>query len=152
MKNIIAVGANYHSRLLARQFGITMVRLQEILMLIICIFFLKKQKGFMINFFISFTFHFHSVLRVIDSQVDPNGVNKIDIAFDGVDEVDFNKNLLKVGMLCAFDLSSQICIRILKLLLYLYVLLYFPACGNYLYNAKGMLEHLTDYLNGAVSS
>lgn len=29
-------------------------------------------------------------------QVDLNDVDNIDIVFDGVDEVDFNKNLLKV--------------------------------------------------------
>lgn len=34
-------------------------------------------------------------------QVDLNDVNDLDIAFDGVDEVDFNKNLLKVEILNA---------------------------------------------------
>ncbi|KAJ6747595.1 RIBOSE-5-PHOSPHATE ISOMERASE [Salix koriyanagi] len=53
LKDIIAVGGNYQSRVLARQFGVTIV--------------------------------------------DLSGVSKIDIAFDGVDEVDFNKNLLKCG-------------------------------------------------------
>ncbi|XP_030926779.1 uncharacterized protein LOC115953315 isoform X2 [Quercus lobata] len=53
LKDIVAVGANYHSRLLAKQFG----------------------------------------LRTVDL----NDVDNIDIVFDGVDEVDFNKNLLKGG-------------------------------------------------------
>lgn len=53
LKDIIAVGGNYQSRVLATQFGVTIV--------------------------------------------DLSGVSKIDIAFDGVDEVDFNKNLLKCG-------------------------------------------------------
>ncbi|XP_050245263.1 uncharacterized protein LOC126693357 isoform X1 [Quercus robur] len=53
LKDIVAVGANYHSQLLAKQFG----------------------------------------LRTVDL----NDVDDIDIVFDGVDEVDFNKNLLKGG-------------------------------------------------------
>ncbi|KAJ7976601.1 Ribose-5-phosphate isomerase a [Quillaja saponaria] len=53
LKDIVAVGANYQTRFVARQFGMT--------------------------------------------TVDLNDVNNIDIAFDGVDEVDFNKNLLKDG-------------------------------------------------------
>ncbi|KAF8403666.1 hypothetical protein HHK36_011770 [Tetracentron sinense] len=53
LKDVVAVGANYQSRVLARQFGV--------------------------------------------KTVDLNDVNNIDIAFDGVDEVDFNKNLLKGG-------------------------------------------------------
>ncbi|KAJ7949828.1 protein FAR1-RELATED SEQUENCE 5-like [Quillaja saponaria] len=52
-KEIVAVGANYQSRFVAWQFGMT--------------------------------------------TVDLNDVNNIDIAFDGADEVDFNKNLLKHG-------------------------------------------------------
>lgn len=47
-------------------------------------------------------FHLHGLLHEIGSQVDLSGVSKIDIAFDGVDEVDFNKNLLKVRMLHPF--------------------------------------------------
>ncbi|KAL3585235.1 hypothetical protein D5086_012102 [Populus alba] len=46
---------------------------------------------------ISPMFHLHGLLHEIGSQVDLSGVSKIDIAFDGVDEVDFNKNLLKCG-------------------------------------------------------
>ncbi|KAG9454897.1 hypothetical protein H6P81_007801 [Aristolochia fimbriata] len=53
LKDVVAVGANYQSRVLARQFGV--------------------------------------------KTVDLNDVNQIDIAFDGVDEVDINKNLLKGG-------------------------------------------------------
>ncbi|XP_010271781.1 PREDICTED: uncharacterized protein LOC104607784 isoform X1 [Nelumbo nucifera] len=53
LKDVVAVGANYQSRVLARQFGV--------------------------------------------KTVDLNDVNNIDIAFDGVDEVDLNKNLLKGG-------------------------------------------------------
>ncbi|PIA60106.1 hypothetical protein AQUCO_00400773v1 [Aquilegia coerulea] len=53
LKDVVAVGANYQSRVLARQFGV--------------------------------------------KTVDLNDINIIDIAFDGVDEVDFNKNLLKGG-------------------------------------------------------
>ncbi|XP_050242374.1 uncharacterized protein LOC126691368 [Quercus robur] len=53
LKDIVAVGANYHSRLLAKQFGLRMV--------------------------------------------DLNDVDNIDIVFDVVDEVDFNKNLFKGG-------------------------------------------------------
>ncbi|XP_068659549.1 uncharacterized protein [Aristolochia californica] len=53
LKDIVAVGANYQSRVLARQFGV--------------------------------------------KTIDLNDVNQIDIAFDGVDEVDINKNLLKGG-------------------------------------------------------
>ncbi|KAF5181101.1 Ribose-5-phosphate isomerase a [Thalictrum thalictroides] len=53
LKDVVAVGANYQSRVLARQFGV--------------------------------------------KTVDLNDINVIDIAFDGVDEVDFNKNLLKGG-------------------------------------------------------
>ncbi|GMY19531.1 probable ribose-5-phosphate isomerase 3, chloroplastic isoform X2 [Fagus crenata] len=53
LKDIAAVGANYHSRHIAKQFG----------------------------------------LRTVDL----NDVDNIDIVFDGVDEVDFNKNLLKGG-------------------------------------------------------
>lgn len=37
-------------------------------------------------------------------QVDLNDVSNIDIAFDAVDEVDFNKNILKVEVL--------ICLRV----------------------------------------
>ena len=33
---------------------------------------------------------------LLQIQVDLNDVDNIDIVFDGVDEVDFNKNLLKV--------------------------------------------------------
>lgn len=51
LKDIVAVGTNYQSRITARQYGMT--------------------------------------------AVDPNDVNDIDIAFDVVDEVDINKNLLK---------------------------------------------------------
>ncbi|KAJ6912588.1 ribose-5-phosphate isomerase 3 [Populus alba x Populus x berolinensis] len=51
LKDIVAVGTNYQSRITARQYGMT--------------------------------------------TVDPNDVNDIDIAFDVVDEVDINKNLLK---------------------------------------------------------
>uniref|UniRef100_A0A2P2KE76 ribose-5-phosphate isomerase n=1 Tax=Rhizophora mucronata TaxID=61149 RepID=A0A2P2KE76_RHIMU len=51
LKNIVAVGANYMSRIVARQLGM--------------------------------------------ATVDLNDVNDVDIAFDCVDEVDFNKNLLK---------------------------------------------------------
>ncbi|KAF9595021.1 hypothetical protein IFM89_036039 [Coptis chinensis] len=53
LKDVVAVGANYQSRVLARQYGV--------------------------------------------KTVDLNDVNSIDIAFDGVDEVDFKKNLLKGG-------------------------------------------------------
>ncbi|KAF5750293.1 ribose-5-phosphate isomerase 3 chloroplastic [Tripterygium wilfordii] len=53
LKDIFAVAANYQSRILAKQFGV--------------------------------------------KTVDLNDVNAIDIAFDGADEVDFNKNLLKGG-------------------------------------------------------
>ncbi|KAL4203360.1 hypothetical protein AMTRI_Chr01g103600 [Amborella trichopoda] len=53
LKDVTAVGANYQSRVLARQFGV--------------------------------------------KTVDLNDVNYIDIAFDGADEVDVNKNILKGG-------------------------------------------------------
>ncbi|XP_043693447.1 ribose-5-phosphate isomerase A-like [Telopea speciosissima] len=53
LKDVVAVGANYQSRVLARQFGV--------------------------------------------KTVDLNDVNNIDIALDGADEVDLNKNLLKGG-------------------------------------------------------
>ncbi|KAK9154399.1 hypothetical protein Sjap_001879 [Stephania japonica] len=53
LKNVVAVGANYQSRVLARQYGV--------------------------------------------KTVDLNDINNIDIAFDGADEVDFNKNILKGG-------------------------------------------------------
>ncbi|KAK9082073.1 hypothetical protein Syun_031472 [Stephania yunnanensis] len=53
LKNVVAVGANYQSRVLARQYGV--------------------------------------------KTVDFNDINNIDIVFDGADEVDFNKNLLKGG-------------------------------------------------------
>ncbi|XP_058078493.1 uncharacterized protein LOC131226783 [Magnolia sinica] len=53
LKDVVGVGANYQSRVLARQFGV--------------------------------------------KTVDLNDINHIDIAFDGVDEVDINKNLLKGG-------------------------------------------------------
>ncbi|KAK1291848.1 putative ribose-5-phosphate isomerase [Acorus calamus] len=53
LKDVVGVGANYQSKVLARQFGV--------------------------------------------KTVDLNDVNQIDIAFDGVDEVDFNKNMLKGG-------------------------------------------------------
>ncbi|XP_077226496.1 uncharacterized protein LOC143887461 [Tasmannia lanceolata] len=53
LKDVVAVGANYQSRVLARQFGV--------------------------------------------KTVDLNDINRIDIAFDGVDEVDIHKNLLKGG-------------------------------------------------------
>eukprot|EP00262_Sarcandra_glabra_P009484 TRINITY_DN23894_c0_g1_i1.p1 TRINITY_DN23894_c0_g1~~TRINITY_DN23894_c0_g1_i1.p1 ORF type:complete len:304 (+),score=62.07 TRINITY_DN23894_c0_g1_i1:202-1113(+) len=53
LRDVVGVGANYQSRVLARQFGV--------------------------------------------KTVDLNDVNNIDIVFDGVDEVDINKNLLKGG-------------------------------------------------------
>ncbi|XP_042497038.1 ribose-5-phosphate isomerase A-like [Macadamia integrifolia] len=53
LKDVVAVGANYQSRVLARQFGV--------------------------------------------KTVDLNDVNNVDIAFDGADEVDLNKNILKGG-------------------------------------------------------
>lgn len=53
IKDVVAVGANYQARVLARQFGV--------------------------------------------KTVDLNDITTIDIAFDGVDEVDFNMNLLKGG-------------------------------------------------------
>ena len=39
---------------------------------------------------------FISIVFLLPIQVDLNDVDNIDIVFDGVDEVDFNKNLLKV--------------------------------------------------------
>ncbi|KAL5720162.1 hypothetical protein ACHQM5_012855 [Ranunculus cassubicifolius] len=53
LKDIVAVGANYQSKVLARQFGV--------------------------------------------KTVDLNDITGIDIAFDGVDEIDFDKNMLKGG-------------------------------------------------------
>ena len=39
---------------------------------------------------------FISIVFLLPIQVDLNDVDNIDIVFDGVDEVDFNKNLLRV--------------------------------------------------------
>lgn len=44
-------------------------------------------------------------------QVDLNDVNKIDIAIDGVDEVDLNKNLLKVEGIFLCIISVKIPFR-----------------------------------------